>query len=138
MNEQIKKSTCGAGTPSAETRKTFTAKRITQKPEKIKAVIQYPGQPASKVIEVSNNTKAICQLIECRCFATAKLPCGYIVIYDRDGHKLQKRLSVRIGTKSIPGIALVVAGSDKHFKSLSTADIQAVRGYLLNNFIYVE
>ncbi len=137
MNNKKEKSACGAGTPTAES-KRFTSKRITRKPEKIKSVIQYPGQPASIVVEVENSRKAICQLIGCRYFATAKLPGGYIAIYDKDGHKIEKRLSVRIGTKSIPGIVLIVSGSDKHFRSLATSDIQIIREYLLRNFIYVE
>lgn len=132
------KSTFGAGTPTVESKKTFTAKRITQKSEKIKAVIQYPGQPISKVVEVQNSRQAICKLIGCKYFTTAKLKDGYIAIYDRDGYRFQKRSSVRIGTKAIPGAALIVAGSDKHFRSLTNSDIQKVREYLLRNFIYVE
>lgn len=119
-------------------RKTFTLKSVTHNPEKIKAVIQYPGQPASKVIEVNNSKRAICQLIDCKFFAAAKLPGGYIAIYDRDGHRLEKRLSVRVGTKSLPGTVLIVSGNNKHFKGLSNADIQNVREYLLKNFVYIE
>ena len=116
----------------------YYTKSITHSSEKIKAVIQYPGQPASKVIEVNNSKSAICQLIDCKVFAIAKLPGGYIAIYDRDGHRLEKRLSVRVGTKSLPGTVLIVSGNNKHFKGLSNADIQNVREYLLKNFVFVE
>ena len=115
-----------------------THRSVAQSSEKIKAVIQYPGQPASKIIKVDNTKRAICQLIDCKYFTTVKLPGGYIAIYDKDGYRLQKRLSVRIGTKSLPGAVLIVSGSDKHFKSLLTEDIQNIREYLLRNFIYVE
>ena len=139
MNKLHKKNRLQSGNSGDDKKeKTFTLKSVTHNSEKIKAVIQYPGQPASKVIEVNNSKRAICQLIDCKVFATAKLPGGYIAIYDRDGHRLEKRLSVRVGTKSLPGTVLIVSGNNKHFKGLSNADIQNVREYLLKNFVYVE
>lgn len=138
MNKLQKKNRPQSISSESGKEKTFTLKSVTHNSEKIKAVIQYPGQPASKVIEVNNSKRAICQLIDCRYFTTVKLPGGYIAIYDKDGHRLEKRLSVRVGTKSLPGAVLIVSGSDKHFKSLLTEDIQNIREYLLRNFIYVE
>lgn len=138
MNKLQKKNRPQSVSSESGKEKTFTLGSVTHNSEKIKAVIQYPGQPASKVIEVNNSKKAICQLIDCKVFATAKLPGGYIAIYDRDGHRLEKRLSIRVGTKSLPGTVLIMSGNNKHFKSLSNADIQNVREYLLKNFVYVE
>ena len=136
MNNTQKKK-CPSTTNAKGKRKTSTLRSVAQNPEKIKAVIQYPGQPASKVVRVNNTKGAICQLIGCKCFTTVKLPSGYIAVYDKDGYRLEKRLSVRIGTKSLPGAVLIVSGSDKHFKGLLTADIQNIREYLLRNFIYI-
>ncbi len=138
MNKLKKKNRLQSGNSGDDKRKTYTVKSVTHETDKIKAVIQYPGQPASKVIEVNNSKRAICQLIDCKFFATAKLPGGYIAIYDRDGHRLEKRLSVRVGTKSLPGTVLIVSGSNKHFKGLLNVDIQNVREYLLKNFVFVE
>ena len=138
MNKLQKKNRPQSCNSESGKEKKYYTKRITHSSEKIKAVIQYPGQPASKVIEVNNSKRAICQLIDCKVFATAKLPGGYIAIYDRDGHRLEKRLSVRVGTKSLPGTVLIVSGNNKHFKGLSNADIQNVREYLLKNFVFVE
>lgn len=138
MNNLQKKNRPQSCNSESGKEKKYYTKSITHSSEKIKAVIQYPGQPASKVIEVNNSKRAICQLIDCKVFATAKLSGGYIAIYDRDGHRLEKRLSVRVGTKSLPGTVLIVSGNNKHFKGLSNADIQNVREYLLKNFVFVE
>lgn len=138
MNKLQKKNRLQSISSESGKEKTFTLRSITHNSEKIKAVIQYPGQPASKVIEVNNSKRVICQLIDCKFFVTVKLPGGYIAIYDRDGHRLEKRLSVRVGTKSLPGTVLIVSGNNKHFKGLSNADIQNVREYLLKNFVFVE
>lgn len=138
MNKLQKKNRPQSCNSESGKEKKYYTKSITHSSEKIKAVIQYPGQPASKVIEVNNSKSAICQLIDCKVFAIAKLPGGYIAIYDRDGHRLEKRLSVRVGTKSLPGTVLIVSGDNKHFKGLSNVDIQNVREYLLKNFVFVE
>lgn len=138
MNKLQKKNRPQSCNSESGKEKKYYTKSITHSSEKIKVVIQYPGQPASKVIEVNNSKRAICQLIDCKVFATTKLPGGYIAIYDRDGHRLEKRLSVRVGTKSLSGTVLIVSGNNKHFKGLSNADIQNVREYLLKNFVFVE
>ena len=91
-NVCTKKNRLQSGNSGDDTkRKTFTVKSIARKAEKIKIVIQQPGE-ISQIIEIPNTLKAFQQAVG-GCIEVINLGNGLIGVIDEEGRIKDKKLT---------------------------------------------
>ena len=137
MNEK-KRSAVGAATPATENIENSTVKTIPDQeekikiPEKIKAVMQRPGQLA-EIVEIENTAEALNQIV-------GGMATGVIIPDDRRLLLFMNTNSSRKGTSTLKtlwgrifGTVIIVARAEDEWFSMTPEHIQSARGWLLKH-----
>ena len=114
-------------------RKTFTVKSIARKAEKIKIVIQQPGE-ISQIIEIPNTLKAFQEVVG-GYIEVINLGNGLIGVIDEEGRIKDKKANIDYYGSDIRGTVVITAADGESFRSLTTSEIQSARTYLMKNSI---
>ena len=134
MDKRIKKVRPQSGNSGDDKkRKTFTVKSIARKAEKIKIVIQQPGE-ISQIIEIPNTLKAFQQAVG-GYIEVINLGNGLIGVIDEDGRIKDKKANIDYYGNDIRGTVVITAADGESLRSLTTSEIQSARTYLMKNSI---
>ena len=134
MNKIKKKNRPQSGNSGDDAkRKTFTVKSIARKAEKIKIVIQRPGE-ISQIIEIPNTLKAFQEVVG-GCIEVINLGKGLIGVIDEDGRIKDKKANIDYYGNDIRGTVVITAADGESLRSLTTSEIQSARTYLMKNSI---
>lgn len=136
MNGNKKISPVGIGVPARGTEK-YHKKSIPESPEKIKCVLQKPGE-ISEILHIDNTIEELSKRVDGQP-ATLGLGNGLIMIYNRFGENkltlgnLKNNLSLDDGLV-ISGTVLITA-LDKNNTEMNIRQIQQARTWLLQHTI---
>lgn len=135
MNNNNQKNTAPrAATPETESIEKSTTNSITDGGEKIKVVVQNPGE-LSRIVAVPNTLEALEELVQ-GCIQTVTLANGLILVMDVEGRLKGKPENVHTRLYGdIVGTVFITAADSKYFISLTTEQIQTARAWLLDHSI---
>ena len=132
MNQTKEKSAVGMAVPATEQVNHYTTS-VTDKTEKIKCVLQKPGE-ISVVANIPNTLEAM-QKIVGGDIETLTLSNGYILIMNQSGRLIGLPRVIKFYTGSLVGTIIVTKAEGERFVSLTNEQIQEVRGWLLQHTI---
>ena len=132
MNQIKEKSAVRAGTPATEMKNTYK-ESIPETTEKIKCVLQKPGE-ISVVANVTNTLEAM-QKIVGGDIETLTLSNGYVLVMNALGKLIGLPRMLKFYTGSIDGTVIMTRAEGDRFVSLTNEQIQEVRGWLLQHTI---
>ena len=131
MSDKKEKSAVGMAVPATEEEKTTTADIIPAEKEKIKAVLQKPGE-ISEIVEIENTVEALNELVSGMSTAV-KIPDNSLTL-------IMNMNSNRRGTPNLKtlwgrlfGTVVIVKDTKGEFISLTPEQIQSARGWLLKH-----
>ena len=133
MPENKEKTAVGIAVPATE-KEDYRINNISENTEKIKCVIQKPGQ----ISEVSciDNTLEEFQSIVGGYIETLTLQGGLILVMNEEGKLKGLEPNIRFYDGYIVGTVLItVADNNGNFRSLTVQEIQTARAWLIKNTI---
>lgn len=133
MKSVQKKTAPEAATPETENN-NYTTNIISEDSEKIKIVIQCPGE-ISRVVTVPNTLEAVQEVIG-GYIETVTLPNGLVLVMDEEGRLKGLRENVRcVQFGTIVGRIFITAAEGESFRSLTVDEIQSARAWLLKHSV---
>lgn len=133
MNNTQKKTAPRAAAPETE-RENITTTSIADTQEKIKVVVQNPGE-ISRIVTVPNTLEALQELVG-GYIEVHHIGNGLLLVMDEDGRLKGLPENVRcVQYGTIVGPVFITADKDEDFRSLTTEEIQAARAWLLDHSI---
>ena len=132
MNQIKEKSAVGMAVPATEMENHYTTS-VTDKTEKIKCVLQKPGE-ISVVANITNTLEAM-QKIVGGDIETLTLSNGYVLVMNALGKLIGLPRMLKFYTGSIDGTVIMTRAEGDRFVSLTNEQIQEVRGWLLQHTI---
>ena len=132
MNQTKEKSAVGMAVPATEMENHYTTS-VTDKTEKIKCVLQKPGE-ISVVANIPNTLEAM-QKIVGGDIAPLTLSNGYVLVMNALGKLIGLPRMLKVYTGSIDGTVIMTRAEGDRFVSLTNEQIQEVRGWLLQHTI---
>ena len=134
MNTEKKKTAPRAATPETESRKNPTTTSIDDSGEKIKVVVQNPGE-LSRIVAVPNTLEALQELVGG--YIEPHHICGSLVlVMDEDGRLKGLPENVRcVQYGTIVGPVFITADKDEDFRSLTPEEIQTARAWLMKHTV---
>lgn len=136
MDNIKEKSAVGNGVPATD-RKKISIKSITDNSEKIKCVLQNPGE-ISELTCISNSVNAVSDIVQ-GTPATITIGIDSMIMiynrygYDRVGNKLDANIKLDDGI-IISGPVIITTFS-KHTNDMTIPQVQTVRAWLLKHTI---
>ena len=133
-NREQKKTAPRAATPETESNNNITDNSIADIREKIKVVVQHPGD-ISRIMTVKNDLKSMQELIG-GYLETLTLPNGLVLVMDEEGRLKGLRENVRcVQFGTIVGRIFITAAEGESFRSLTVEEIQSARAWLLKHSV---
>lgn len=130
--DSVKKSVVGEATPATETENIHST-NIAQAAEKIKCVIQRPGQ-ISEIAEIENTLEAFQEIVG-GYIEVMPLIERLVLIVNEEGKLKGLEPNIYVNGDCLVGTVIVTAVDGEEFRSLTVHEIQAVRSWLLNETI---
>lgn len=131
------KSAVGNGVPATDRKKEVSIKSITDNSEKIKCVLQNPGE-ISELTCISNSVNAVSDIVQ-GTPATITIGIDSMIMiynrygYDRVGNKLDANIKLDDGI--IISGAVIITTFSKHTNDMTIPQVQTVRAWLLKHTI---
>ena len=132
MNQTKEKSAVGTAIPATEQVNPYTTS-VTDKPEKIKCVLQKPGE-ISVVANIPNTLEAM-QKIVGGDIETLTLSNGYVLVMNQNGKLIGLPRTLRFYTGSLDGTVIMTRAEGDRFVSLTNEQIQEARAWILQQTI---
>lgn len=121
-----------AATPETKNSNKITTTSIPENAEKIKVVIQDPGE-LSRIVTVTNTLEALEELVQGD-IQTVTLANGLILVMDVEGRLKGKPKNVHTRLYGdIVGTVFITAADGEYFISLTTEQCQSARAWLLKH-----
>lgn len=132
MYERKEKSAAETAISEAETENIHNS-NIAQAAEKIKCVIQRPGQ-ISEIAEIENTLEAFQEIVG-GYIEVMPLTERLVLIVNEEGKLKGLEPNMYVNGDCLVGTVIVTAVDGEEFRSLTVHEIQAVRSWLLNETI---
>lgn len=132
MNSK-KKTAPRAATPETESNNNITDNSIADIREKIKVVVQHPGE-ISRIVSVSDTLEALQKLVG-GYIEVVSIGRGLLLVLNEEGRLRSMKENVRCVYGTIFGPVFITADKDEDFRSLTTEEIQTARAWLLKHSV---
>ena len=134
MNNSKKKTAPRAATPETESNNNITDNSIADIREKIKVVVQHPGE-ISRIVSVPDTLEALQKLVG-GYIEVVSIGRGLLLVLNEEGKLRGMKENVRcVQYGTIFGPVFITADKDEDFRSLTTEEIQSARAWLLRHSI---
>ena len=134
MNSLQKKTAPRAATPETESNKNIITNSITDDGEKIKVVVQNPGE-ISRIVTIPNTLEALQELVGGN-IEVHHIGNGLLLVMDEDGRLKGLPENVRcVQYGTIVGPVFITADQDEDFRSLTPEEIQTARAWLIKHIV---
>ena len=134
MNNDKKKTAPRAATPETESNNNITDNSIADIREKIKVVVQHPGE-ISRIVSVPDTLEALQKLVG-GYIEVVSIGRGLLLVLNEEGRLRGMKENVRcVQYGTIVGTVFVTAADGDEFRSLTTEEIQSARAWLLKHSV---
>ena len=133
MNNGQKKIAPEAATPETKSNNNITTSSIAEKEEKIKVVLQCPGE-ISRVVTVMNTLETMQELVggHIEVHALGVL----LIVMNEEGRLKDLPANVRcVQYGTIVGSVFITVADGEDFRSLTTEEIQSARAWLMKHSV---
>lgn len=131
MSDKKEKSAVGMAVPATEEGKITTADIIPAEKEKIKAVLQKPGE-ISEIVEIENTVEALNELVSGMSTAV-KIPDNSLTLIMNMNSNRRAKPNLKTLWGRIFGTVVIVKDTKGELISLTPEQIQSARGWLLKH-----
>ena len=134
MNNSKKKTAPEAATSETESNNNITDNSIADIREKIKVVVQHPGE-ISRIVSVPDTLEALQKLVG-GYIEVVSIGRGLLLVMNEEGRLRGMKENVRcVQYGTIFGSVFITADKDEDFRSLTTEEIQSARAWLLRHTV---